>query len=200
MTDNDDRPYLPEKIGNRIRLIAAANDISVSEMARQIDVPRSRLSNAVNGVSAPSPCDLRRIMDRYRVTADFVLYGRWDGLSFAVAKALKLAKARGAAQLQQGSVLRAIVYPEQDMFVAQCLERDICARGRTIDEMCDALALTIAAELLECEKRGLDLSSIPPAPERFHDMWGAGGEQLEPKQIGGHTFQFVLVASAFRRR
>lgn len=60
--------------------------------------------------------------------------------------------------------LRIVVYEEDGIYVAQCLEHDICtqANDRTIlRERMD--------HLIQIELDGGQ--SLDPAPERFHKMW-----------------------------
>ena len=64
------------------------------------------------------------------------------------------------------------------MFIAQCLEHDICAQASTMNEVEQRLRRTIALEReLGDLVRGDGLSRISAAPNRFFDMIGNDGVQ-----------------------
>ncbi|MCY4049457.1 MAG: hypothetical protein OXF24_07710 [Hyphomicrobiales bacterium] len=68
-------------------------------------------------------------------------------------------------------VLRVIVFEEglenAKMFVAQCLEKDICVQGRDLKELFKRLNATIYLELPH-------MGTISPAPDKFLGMWEEG--------------------------
>lgn len=64
--------------------------------------------------------------------------------------------------------MRVVVIKEGDIFVGQCLEHDICAQGKSMDEMLERLAFTVSLEKAE---RNESLVDIGPAPEAYHEMW-----------------------------
>ena len=64
--------------------------------------------------------------------------------------------------------MRVIVIKEENMFVGQCLEHDICAQGSTVPELMERLSLTAS---LEADDRGGSLEGLEPAPDHFHQMW-----------------------------
>lgn len=68
--------------------------------------------------------------------------------------------------------IRIIVYREDDVFVAQCLEYDICTQAPDKETLHDRMNCLIEIELEEMGKTGQELD---PAPVRFHDMWDGGG-------------------------
>jgi hypothetical protein len=66
--------------------------------------------------------------------------------------------------------LRVIVFPEDGLYVAQCLEHDIVAQAPDIEDALERLELTIEAERA---MRGTnDLSQISPAPGYYQELWG----------------------------
>lgn len=68
--------------------------------------------------------------------------------------------------------VRAIVFREGDMYVAQCLELDICAQARDVASVLDRLDLTIEAECAMRVEGGKEpFDGICPAPNYFHDLW-----------------------------
>lgn len=61
---------------------------------------------------------------------------------------------------------------EEDLWVAQCLEHDIVAQGKTFAEMRHAFEMTVLAEVqLAIDRNEKPLQGIPAAPEKFHRMW-----------------------------
>lgn len=66
--------------------------------------------------------------------------------------------------MTNGKTLRIVVFHEDGMLIAQCLEHDICTQGPDIETLKSRMDCLIQAELAE----GQD---IRPAPDRFHQMW-----------------------------
>lgn len=73
--------------------------------------------------------------------------------------------------------MRVLIRSDEGLFVAQCLEHDICVQGADVDQLKDRLEKTIE---LERAARGGTLDGIAPAPEAFHNIWnqsqGLGGD------------------------
>lgn len=69
-------------------------------------------------------------------------------------------------------VLRAVVFKEGDVWLAQCIEYDICAQAATVEEVKERLLATLACE---CESTmatgGAPFSGIDPAPVGFERLW-----------------------------
>ena len=66
--------------------------------------------------------------------------------------------------MDESMKLRIVVFKEEEMFVAQCLEHDICTQAATIEALQDRMNCLIKAELEAGQE-------IAPAPKRFHEMW-----------------------------
>lgn len=89
------------------------------------------------------------------------------------------------------SQLRAIMFKDGDMWVAQCLEHDIGAQGKDLPELVDRLALTIEAELRESiASHGGPFVGIDPAPQHFHAMWDRRSGEYVPTEP--HRIQFKI--------
>lgn len=74
--------------------------------------------------------------------------------------------------IQEDSVIRAVVFMEDDVWVGMCLEYYIAAQGNSMDELIERLLLTIEAERQTSRNaRGKAFAGIDPAPQRFHRMW-----------------------------
>jgi hypothetical protein len=76
--------------------------------------------------------------------------------------------------------MRAVVFQEGDLWVAQCIEHDIRATAETLADLNGRLELVL---LLECEesikREGHPFKGIPRAPSDFEEMWN--------KQAGAFT-------------
>jgi hypothetical protein len=98
--------------------------------------------------------------------------------------------------------IRIIVFHDNGMWVAQCLEYDIGAQAADIDTLNARFDVVLRAELKEStEKHGKPFSGIDPAPERFHQMWErrARSVDLNPASwirggISPVNFNLALVA------
>lgn len=74
--------------------------------------------------------------------------------------------------------IRAVVFRDGDIWVAQCLEYDIGAQAADLDVLRSRLMIAIDLERKESVKRrGSPFAGIDPAPVHFHAMWerAAGG-------------------------
>lgn len=68
--------------------------------------------------------------------------------------------------------LRVVVFQDDGLWVAQCLEHDIGAQAQDVDTLMARLEVVLKAEIKESmEKYGKPLAGIDPAPERFQRMW-----------------------------
>lgn len=61
-------------------------------------------------------------------------------------------------------MMRVVVFEEEDMYVAQCLEKDLGAQGRDLDELFNRLLMSIVLE-------SPHLDNFKPAPQKYFDMW-----------------------------
>ncbi len=69
---------------------------------------------------------------------------------------------------------RFVIFTEDDKIVAVCLEYDIGAQGRDMDELFRRLQTAYRAERDDSIVRtGQPFGDIEPAPQRYHDMWDA---------------------------
>ena len=72
--------------------------------------------------------------------------------------------------------LRIVVYKEDEVFVAQCLEYDICTQAADRSTLRDRMDCLIDLEVQEMQEKGQELD---PAPERFHNMWDQGSRSYK---------------------
>ncbi len=62
--------------------------------------------------------------------------------------------------------LRILIYKEDDLFVGQCLEHDLCVQSKDLDEI-----RRLMAHQVEFYEHNGGLSSVPPAPTEYEDDW-----------------------------
>lgn len=67
--------------------------------------------------------------------------------------------------------LRVVVFKDEEKFVAQCVEFDICTQAADMDTLKARMDCLIERELREASDSG---QPIDPSPERFHKMWDQG--------------------------
>lgn len=68
--------------------------------------------------------------------------------------------------------IRAIVFNEGTLWVAQCIEYDIAVQANDVPSVLDKLQLTIDAEHATCADEGKRMCDcIAPAPNYYHDLW-----------------------------
>ena len=69
------------------------------------------------------------------------------------------------------TTLSAVIYPEADQWVAQCVELDIGAQARTMEEALERFDAAIIANLNESLRHGsVPFAGIEAAPAHFQDM------------------------------
>ncbi|MDQ0507438.1 hypothetical protein [Xanthobacter agilis] len=80
------------------------------------------------------------------------------------------------------STIRVIVFKEGDLFVAQALEVDIAAQGRTADDAILKLSALVRLEDHEAKEAGGSVFDIGPAPatvQAFYDDLEVRRDQIE---------------------
>lgn len=87
--------------------------------------------------------------------------------------------------------MNVVLFRDDDYLVAQCLEHDIAAQGRTFKEVRGLFVATLVAEIVGAIREGRrPLADIGPAPREFWHLLEKRGEFLRDP---------VPVASAVRR-
>ncbi|HVC54350.1 MAG TPA: hypothetical protein VND95_00245 [Stellaceae bacterium] len=78
--------------------------------------------------------------------------------------------------------IRVILFKEGDLWVGQCLEYDIGAQARDLDELRARLTVAIEAERRESiERCGSAFAGIAQAPPYFHELWEKRSGNFEPR-------------------
>ena len=76
-------------------------------------------------------------------------------------------------------VIRVVVYRDDEAWIAQCVEYDICAQGSDFDTAMRRLIGTVNAECdYTLKKHGKEFAGIEPAPSVFADKFEAGTQSL----------------------
>lgn len=76
-----------------------------------------------------------------------------------------------------------VIYPERDVWIAQCLEYDIVSQGKTIQDVQDRLTRNIAATFSIYAENGKNaFESIPPAPKKFWEMFEKATVQVSGRE------------------
>ena len=78
--------------------------------------------------------------------------------------------------------LRVLLFRERGWWVAQCLEYDINAQGKNVNDTIYEFLRTFFGHLIACSENGIDLHySTPPAPQKYLEMFrSAMGLETEP--------------------
>ena len=79
------------------------------------------------------------------------------------------------------SNIRVVVTREGDMYVAQCVDYDICSQAPDIDTLVCRMTAVVNAELEESERRtGTPFGDIDPAPAFYAEVWERQAQALRP--------------------
>jgi transcriptional regulator with XRE-family HTH domain len=83
------REMFPDRIGQRMKLIREAFGLSPAEMADTLGIERTYWSRFEGGKRAVSDETAYLLTDRFGITLDFLLLGKWDKLPLDVAERLR---------------------------------------------------------------------------------------------------------------
>ncbi len=80
--------------------------------------------------------------------------------------------------------LRVVVYRDEDVFIAQCLELDVAAHGDSPDAALRAFDLALVRHQAVARHMGTEaFGNVGPAPRAFFEMWDrlcAQGHERRP--------------------
>ena len=88
------REMYPDRIGQRLALIREAFDLRPAEMADLLGIERTYWSRFEGGKRPVSDEVAYLLTERFGVTLDFLLLGKWDKLPFDVAEKLRAAASK----------------------------------------------------------------------------------------------------------
>ena len=80
---------LPERIGYRLMLLREAMGLKPSEMADMLDIERTYWSRFEGGKRAITETTAALLVERFGVTLDFLILGRWDKLPLDLAEKMR---------------------------------------------------------------------------------------------------------------
>lgn len=83
----------PERIGYRLALLREAKGMRPSEMADLLQIPRTYWSRFEGGKRAITESVAAALVERFDVTLDFLILGKWDKLPFDLAEKMRLLEA-----------------------------------------------------------------------------------------------------------
>jgi transcriptional regulator with XRE-family HTH domain len=83
------REMYPDRIGERLRIIREAYELKPAEIADLLDIERTYWSRFEGGKRAVSDEVAYLLTERFGVTLDFLLLGKWDKLPLDVATKLR---------------------------------------------------------------------------------------------------------------
>ena len=79
----------PDQIGRRLKLLREAFDLKPSEMADMLGIERTYWSRFEGGKRAVSDEVAYLLTERFGITLDFLILGKWDKLPLDVAAKLR---------------------------------------------------------------------------------------------------------------
>lgn len=79
----------PERIGYRLMLLREAHELKPSEIADMLEMPRTYWSRFERGKRAITDQVAAQLVERFGVTLDFLILGRWDMLPWELAEKLR---------------------------------------------------------------------------------------------------------------
>ena len=85
---------VPERIGYRLMLLREAMGLRPSEMADLLDIPRTYWSRFEGGKRAITDPVAVALVERFGVTLDFLILGRWDKLPLDLAEKMRAVEDR----------------------------------------------------------------------------------------------------------
>ncbi|MER5173367.1 helix-turn-helix domain-containing protein [Thioclava kandeliae] len=84
----------PERIGHRLTLLREALGMEKSEIADALGIERTYWSRFENGKRPISDTTAALLCERYGVTLDFLILGRWNTLPLELATKMRSVEAR----------------------------------------------------------------------------------------------------------
>ena len=90
--------------------------------------------------------------------------------------------------VQGPATISVVVIQEGEWWSAQCLQYDIAAQAKTIEDLQHELAKTLLAYMVLSKEKGVEpLSDIEPAPQKYWDMykraWGTVTGDTPPLRL-----------------
>lgn len=78
--------------------------------------------------------------------------------------------------------LRVVFLNRDGLWIAQCLEHDICVQATDLDEVKERLEMAMEFEVENAKSKGVEpYVRIPPAPKMFSDLWEGSQWEVNPQ-------------------
>lgn len=84
----------PERIGHRLRLLREALGLKPAEMADRLGIERTYWSRFENGKRPVTETTAALLADRFGVTLDFLILGKWQGVPMDLAERMRAVDAQ----------------------------------------------------------------------------------------------------------
>lgn len=84
----------PERIGYRMMLFREALGLSPSQIADRLEIPRTYWSRSEGGKRAIPDDVAAMLVERFGLTLDFLILGKWDKLPLDLADKMRAVEAR----------------------------------------------------------------------------------------------------------
>ena len=84
------------------------------------------------------------------------------------------------------NTIRVVAFKEGDIWVAQCLERDISAQASDLDTLRSRIEVAIEAEK--------PLENLPAAPAYFFSLWDKKSDFQQSGTSDGYEYEMALCA------
>ena len=82
--------------------------------------------------------------------------------------------------------LRIVTFKEGDIWVAQCLEHDVCAQASDLDTVRSRIEMALQAES--------PLEKLPEAPAHFFELWDRKSDFHKTGKSDGVEYEMALCA------
>ena len=82
--------------------------------------------------------------------------------------------------------LRIVTFKEGDVWVAQCLEHDVCAQAADLDSVRSRIEMALQAES--------PLDELPKAPAHFFELWDRKSDFQKTGKTDGVEYEMALCA------
>jgi transcriptional regulator with XRE-family HTH domain len=84
----------PDRIGHRLMLLREAEGLSPSEISDMIGIERTYWSRFEGGKRPITESVAALLVERFGVTLDFLILGRWDRLPFELAQRMRAVESK----------------------------------------------------------------------------------------------------------
>ena len=84
------------------------------------------------------------------------------------------------------TTLRIVTFKEGDIWVAQCLEHDVCVQASDLDTLRGRMEVALKAES--------PINDLPAAPAHFFELWERKSEFHKSGRTDGVEYEMALCA------